>query len=179
MFFIPGPLIALATFPGVIVHELAHQLFCRWFRVPVLGVCYFRVGNPAGFVVHEPTRNPWHSLLISVGPFLINTLIGAIIAFPAALPVLKFRAGDGLDYLLVWLGVSIAMHAIPSTGDAKSLWATACAENVPWLGKVVAAPVVGIIYLATLGRFFWLDLLYGVGIALGLPTLLVWLIASV
>jgi hypothetical protein len=41
MFFIPGPLIALATFPGVIVHELAHQLFCRWFRIPVLNVCYF------------------------------------------------------------------------------------------------------------------------------------------
>jgi len=29
MFFIPGQLIALVTLPGVIVHELAHQLLCR------------------------------------------------------------------------------------------------------------------------------------------------------
>ncbi len=177
MFFVPGPLIALATFPGVIVHELAHQLFCRWFRVPILNVCYFRFGNPAGFVLHEPTNNHWHSLLISVGPFLINTIVGALIAFPAALPVLRFEAGDPLDYLLIWLGVSVAMHAIPSTGDAKALWATASSPGMPGLAKLVAAPVVGVIYLATLGRFFWLDLIYGVGVALGLPTVLVWLLA--
>lgn len=47
MFFIPGQLIAALTFPGVIVHEMAHQLFCRLFRVAVLDVCYFRFG-PAG-----------------------------------------------------------------------------------------------------------------------------------
>jgi hypothetical protein len=115
MFFIPGPLIALATFPGVIVHELAHQLFCRWFRIPVLNVCYFRVGNPAGFVIHEPATKSYQSVLISVGPFLVNTIIGALVSFPAAIPVIRFGAGDLLDYFLIWLGVSIAMHAIPST----------------------------------------------------------------
>jgi hypothetical protein len=44
---IPGQLIALLTFPGVIVHELGHQLMCRFLRVAVLDVCYFRVGRPA------------------------------------------------------------------------------------------------------------------------------------
>ena len=29
---IPGILIALATFPGVIVHEAAHMLFCKLRR---------------------------------------------------------------------------------------------------------------------------------------------------
>ena len=86
MFFIPGPLIALATFPGAIVHALAHQLFCRWFRIPVLNVCYFRVGNPADFVIHEPATKSYQSVLISVGPFLVNTIIGAIVSFPAAIP---------------------------------------------------------------------------------------------
>jgi hypothetical protein len=173
MFFIPGPLIALATFPGVIVHELAHQLFCRWFRVPVLGVCYFRVGNPAGFVIHEPTTKSYQSLLISIGPFLINTIVGALIAFPAALPVIKFGAGDLVDYLLIWLGVSIAMHAIPSTGDAKSLWQSVKGPGVSSIARFMVAPIVGIIYLASIGRIFWLDLFYGVGVALGFPTLLV------
>jgi hypothetical protein len=178
MFFIPGPLIALATFPGVIVHELAHQFFCRWFRVPVLKVCYFRIGNPAGFVTHEPPAKSYQSLFISIGPFLINTLLGALIAFPAALPVIKFGAGDLLDYLLIWLGVSIAMHAIPSTGDAKSLWKSVRGPGVSSAVRFLVAPIVGIIYLATLGRVFWLDLIYGVGVAVGLPTLFVAILSA-
>jgi hypothetical protein len=173
MFLIPGPLIALVTFPGVIVHELAHQLFCRWFRVPVLEVCYFRLGNPAGFVIHEPATKSYQSLFISVGPFLINTIAGALIAFPAALRVIKFGAGDFLDYLLIWLGVSMAMHAIPSTGDAKSLWRSMKGSGVSSVVRLMVAPIVGIIYLASVGRFFWLDLIYGIGVAIGLPTLLV------
>jgi Putative zincin peptidase len=173
MFFVPGPLIALATFPGVIIHELAHQLFCRWFRVPVLKVCYFRVGNPAGFVIHELPTKSHQSLFISIGPFLINTLLGALIAAPAALPVIKFATGDLLDYLLIWLGVSIAMHAIPSTGDAKSLWQSVKGPGVSSVVRFMAAPIIGIIYLAVLGRIFWLDLIYGIAVAVGIPTLLV------
>jgi hypothetical protein len=171
MFLIPGPVIALATFPGVIVHELAHQLFCRWFGVPVLEVCYFRLGNPAGYVIHEPARKGYQSLLISIGPFLINTILGALIAFPAALPVIRFGSGDLLDYFLIWLGVSIAMHAIPSSADAKSLWQSVKQISLAW--RCLTAPIVGVIYLASIGRFFWLDLFYGIGVAVGLPALLV------
>lgn len=54
MFFIPGELISILTFPGIIVHEFAHMLFCRIRKVAVFDACYFRVGNPAGFVIkHE------------------------------------------------------------------------------------------------------------------------------
>jgi hypothetical protein len=37
---------------------------------------------------------------------------------------------------------------------------------------------VGVIYLATIRRFFWLDLFYGIGVAVGLPTLAVALYSS-
>src|SRR5437762_10128220 len=100
--FIPGQLIAILTFPGVIVHEAAHQLFCRLFRVAVLDVCYFRVGNPAGYVLHEIPAYPNQQIWIGIGPFLINTLVGALIAAPAAIPGIQFEAGDALDYLLLW-----------------------------------------------------------------------------
>lgn len=50
---IPGFLISIVTFPGVIVHEMAHQIFCRLCGVAVFDVCYFRFGNPSGYVVHE------------------------------------------------------------------------------------------------------------------------------
>ena len=65
MFIIPGVLVSAVTFPGVVVHEAAHMLFCRIRGVAVLDVCFFRFGNPAGYVVHDAAggRNPttWFS----------------------------------------------------------------------------------------------------------------------
>lgn len=55
MFFIPGELISALTFPGVILHEWAHKLFCKRLGVKVLEVKYFQIGKKvAGYVVHEP-----------------------------------------------------------------------------------------------------------------------------
>ncbi|HEX4000472.1 MAG TPA: metalloprotease family protein [Pirellulales bacterium] len=174
MIIIPGQLIALLTFPGVIVHEIAHQLFCRWFGVAVFDVCYFRFGNPVGYVVHEPPRTFKQSFFISVGPLFVNTFLGAMIAFPAMIPVGQFEAGTPLDYVIIWLGVSIAMHAFPSTGDAMSLWRAAKEFHGGFLAKIIAAPVVGMIYLCALGRIFWLDAIFGVAVCWAIPTLLVY-----
>lgn len=173
MFFIPGIVITIATFPGVIVHELAHQLFCRLFKIPVFEVVYFQAKNPAGYVLHEAPDNKWHSLMISIGPFIVNTLLGGLIALPAALPMFEFGNPGVLDYVLIYLGVSIAMHAFPSTGDAKAIWQAINEKNTSWLVKVVAYPIVGLIYLGAFGSFFWLDLFYGIGVAVGFPHLLI------
>jgi hypothetical protein len=175
--FVPGILITLITFPGVIVHELAHQLFCRWFKVPVFKVVYFRAANPAGYVLHETVANKWHSILISVGPFFVNTLLGAIIAFPAALPIFKFDNATPADYLLIYLGVSIAMHAFPSRGDAEAILASIKDPETSLWVKISAYPVVGLIYAGALGSFFWLDFAYGLAVAIGFPTLLISLLA--
>ncbi|SFN75098.1 Putative zincin peptidase [Chitinophaga sp. YR627] len=172
--FIPGPFLALVTFPGVIVHEFAHQLFCRIFGVAIFEVKYFQMANPVGYVKHEPVRNPVHQLLIGTGPFIINTLIALLIAFPAAIPVFMFNEGTILDYLLLYLGLSIGMHAFPSTGDANVLWQTLWhGEQVPLWLKIITVPIVGLIYLGAIGSFFWLDLIYGMGVAFGLPVLIV------
>lgn len=169
---IPGFILAILTFPGVIVHELAHQLFCRWCKVPVFEVCYFRDANPAGYVLHEPAQKTSHSILISVGPFILNTTVAFLIGLPAALQF-KFDAAGPLDYLLLYLGVSIGMHAFPSTGDANSLWNSVMNDQTPLIARIVVAPIVGIIYLGAIGSFFWLDALYGVGVAIGLPWLII------
>jgi hypothetical protein len=178
MFFIPGIAITIVTFPGVIVHELAHQLFCRWFKIPVFKVVYFQAKNPAGYVLHEIPLNKWHSVMISIGPFFINTILGALIALPASLPVFTFDTDGPLDYLLIYLGVSIAMHAFPSTGDANVIWATIKEKETPLWLKIVGYPLVGLIYLGSLGSFFWLDLVYGVGVAIGLPNLIIYMISN-
>lgn len=170
---IPGFVISIVTFPGVIVHELAHQLFCRWARVAVFDVCYFRVGNPAGYVIHEIPRTSVQHVLIGLGPFFVNTILGALIAFPAAIPVLNFNLLDPLNAFLVWLSVSVAMHAFPSTGDARGIWSALFRRSCPWWLRVLGAPVVGLIWVGALGSMFWLDALYGIGVAIALPNLLV------
>ena len=75
MFFIPGQLISILSFPGVIVHEFAHVLFCKLRNVAIFDVCYFRVGDPSGFVIHEATPNFTTTFLVSMGPFFVNTLL--------------------------------------------------------------------------------------------------------
>ena len=175
--FIPGFVITLLTFPGVIVHEFAHQLFCRLYKVPVFEVVYFRLGNPAGYVMHEAVKNKAQGIMISIGPFIVNTVIGALVSLPAVLPIFRFHTATPLDYVLIYLGVSVAMHAFPSRGDASVIWNSVKEPGTSPLVKFIAYPIVGLIYLGSLGSFFWLDLMYGVGVAVGLPNLLISILA--
>jgi MFS-type transporter involved in bile tolerance (Atg22 family) len=55
--------------------------------------------------------------------------------------------------------------------DAKSMWQSV--KDVSPVTRLLVMPILGVIYLATIGRFFWLDLFYGIGVAIGLPTLAV------
>jgi len=178
MFFLPGILIAILTFPGVIVHEAAHQLFCRLTRTPVFEVCYFRFGNPVGYVVHEKVERPWKIFLICMGPFLVNTVLGGIIVFSSAIDVIEFQNyTNPISLFLVWLGASILMHSFPSTGDAKNLFeAVVLNKAVALWKKVVVMPFVGLIYAGAFGSIFWLDALYALAVGMLLPNLLVQLL---
>lgn len=173
MFFIPGILISIVTFPGVIMHEAAHQLFCRLFRVPVYKVCYFQFANPNGYVIHERTDDPKVNFFISVGPFLVNTIVGALITLPSAVRVFVFTGGiNPLDILNMWLGISILMHSFPSTGDAKALYASVIRNRaVNLFVKILVMPVIGLIYFGAFGSIVWLDLGYAVAVAYLLPNL--------
>jgi hypothetical protein len=170
---IPGFIISWITFPGVIVHEFAHQLFCYLYKIPVYEVAYFRFGNPAGYVAHGPAKKPWHGVMAAIGPFFVNSILGAIIGAPAILPIIQFQSADPLDWVLGWLGVSIAMHSFPSTGDAQVIWHVVKDRSVPFHTKLWAYPVIGLIYAGAIGSFFWLDALYGVFMAGLIPFLLV------
>ncbi|WP_438444892.1 hypothetical protein [Gorillibacterium sp. sgz5001074] len=92
---------------------------------------------------------------------------------PAVIPVIQFESAGVLDYVLIWLGVSVAMHAFPSTGDAGNIWSLLKRRETPVLVKLAGAPIVGLIYLGAVGSFFWLDAVYGVAVAGLMPYLLV------
>lgn len=176
-----GFLIGILTFPGVIVHETAHQLMCRWLRIAVLDVVYFRPDwqrKTLGYVIHEKPCTAWQSIVISMGPFLINTVLGAFIAAPGAVSMIQFDGhGDPLDALLVYLGVAIAMHAFPSPADADAMWENAKQPGVPLWQRLIAGPLFGLTHLAHVGKMLWADFWYGVAVAMAVPFLLVKLIA--
>ncbi len=166
---IPGFIITWATFPGVMVHELGHQLLCRFTGTPVQDVCYFRFGNPAGYVIHERPSSIWKHLLIGFGPFIVNSTFGFFLGLIASRYILLEGNLAIIGSMLVWLAVSVAMHSFPSTGDAKSLWQALWSESSPVSGRIVGTPLVGMIYLGAIGSMFWLDMIYGVAVALWLP----------
>lgn len=173
MFFIPGEVIALLTFPGIIVHEFAHMVFCRIRKVAVFEVCYFRIGkNPAGYVLHENTENFYSTFLISMGPFFINTLLCLLVCLPAYMPIKFFDLDPPFSIFLIWLGVSIGAHAIPSNQDADHVYHQAKDEAKKGnLLAILSFPLVGMIYLLNALRVVWADVIYGALIGVGIPSL--------
>jgi hypothetical protein len=170
---IPGQLVSLATFPGVIVHEAAHMWFCKLKGVAVFDVSFFRFGNPAGYVIHEEIKDFNTAFMVSMGPFFVNSLLCIFICFPAFLPMYIFGVKSIPLYFLLWLGISIGMHAFPSTTDGYVLYQYA--KKSASSGNILAIlsfPIVLLIYMANIGRIFWLDYLYGMAIGIGLPALI-------
>jgi hypothetical protein len=156
-----GWLVAIVTFPGVIIHEWAHKLFCDLAHVPVHKTLYFRLGNPAGYVVHGPVHNYGQAVLITTAPFIVNTLVAAL-AFLAALNITHIVA----SCILYWFGIAVAMHSFPSREDAGNLWhytKNALKRNPLVL---LMLPLVGILKLAGLLKAFWFDLLYSIALLL-------------
>lgn len=153
---IPGIVIAVLTFPGVILHEYAHKKACEWVGLYVYDVKYFRLGNPVGYVIHEEPMTFGQALAVTMMPMLINTFAEALILL-IALPIW----GEGLLFwFLIWLAVSFGMHAIPSTGDAKTLWH--CSRRLWRYEKkaLLGFPIAAIVYLLSLAKVIWVDLFY-------------------
>ena len=171
MFFIPGFVISLATFPGVIVHEAAHMLFCRIFKLAIFDVCFFRVGkNPAGYVIHQSTENFTATFFVALGPFFVNTALCIVFCSAAFLPVWELHVEDPLAYFFYWLGLSMGMHAFPSTQDLKGIWALAPLKAKQGnLLAILSFPIVAILYVLNFGRVIWADLGYGIAVGILAP----------
>lgn len=162
---IPGFIRSLATFPGVVVHELSHMLFCILTGTRVQSVCLFRFGNPAGYVVHSRPATVWRQILIGTGPMLLNSLAAFLLGFLAW----QGKWAGEEQYLLAWLGFSAGAHSFPSSADARIIWRSLWNRGTPFSARLIGTPLVGCICLGALGSVFWLDLLYGAVVALVLP----------
>lgn len=171
MFFIEGWIIALLTFPGVIVHEISHRFFCDLTKTPVYEVRYLRIGNPAGYVVHGPVQSLKSSLLISIGPLIVNTLLCALLTFPAMFPIfiLDTEKYNVVFMVLMWAGVSMGMHAFPSNEDMKNFVDQVKNAQEGGLLPILAKLLARIFKIANALRIAWFDLIYAFCISLVLP----------
>src|SRR5258708_19861983 len=113
MFFIPGQLIVLLTFAGVIIHETAHLFFCKLYKLKVFNVCFFRFGNPAGYVIHENSENFTAQFFVSMGPFVVNTVLCVVFSPAAFLPVWGLKVHDPLASFSYWLHLSLRLPPFP------------------------------------------------------------------
>ncbi|HLE07891.1 MAG TPA: metalloprotease family protein [archaeon] len=153
--FIPGIIISILTFPGVIFHEWGHKFFCDRTGVKVSEVKYFRFGNPAGYVLHEPATTFKQSFFITVGPFITGTVFTLIFFLLSRI----FR-NSPIEMLLIWLGGSIAMNCFPSGHDAKALWLETGRHAKTNSLALIGYPFAAIIWIADKLRIIWFDLIY-------------------
>lgn len=163
-----GFLVGLLTFPGVVVHEWAHAQFCDRLGVPVYEVVYFRLGSPLGYVAHAEPRTFRAAFAISGAPFLVNSALAVLLAMPVpALWTATTGASpvDARAVVLLWLALSVGMHAIPSGGDARSVWDRMWSDWRRTPAVLLTTPFVAAIYVLDLLRFVWADALYALVLA--------------
>lgn len=171
--------ISAFMFPGVVVHELAHQLFCRLCRISVNKVVYFQLDIPCGYVDHEKTQKPMQNFLLVAGPFIVNTLLGVIMVIPAYIGLYSYNTDSLPDKLLwlvyivlLWLGVAVLMHAFPGLNDARVLITSILKDlDVPFIIKVLLAPIISLIYIGALVPTFCSGLIYAGAITFLVPRL--------
>ena len=156
--------------PGVIIHELSHHIFCIIFSAKVIDVCYYNFKDSSGYVLYEQPKHLYQNILISTSPFLINSFIGVLVAYPTIvnkLSMLGLLSLNWQDFLSIILSISIGMNAIPSKVDGLSLWYSVEDSEMNFLlkfaAKAIIAPLVLIIFLINFGSsYLKIDLLYGV-----------------
>jgi len=156
-------LLSYVTFPGVVIHEFAHAWACRRMGVRVIKVCYLRLGNPPGYVLHERPATALKHIVIATAPLFVATFLSLVISCAAGVFFVSHAVDDSHGAILavsLWLSFSFALHAFPSGGDVDALWSDVKNPHVGLAAKLLLVPVVGLIRLAGFGRRFRFDVLF-------------------
>ena len=170
--------------PGVVTHELSHHIFCIIVNAKVIKVCYYNFKDSSGYVLHERPKHLYQDVLIAVAPFFLNTFLGGLVSFPTIinkLPTLGLLSLNWRDILSMVISISIGMQAIPSKGDALSMWNFIGESNMNFLLKITArliiAPLVFVVFLLNfLSSFLKIDLFYGICVCFFGPKIIEYII---
>lgn len=144
--------------PGVMIHELSHALFCVFSGVKIYKIKLFsfnKKSKVAGYVTHAEPENFIQNFLISFGPLFINSLVTLFLFALIKPPFLVWQ-----NTLLAWLGLVIGLQAIPSNGDAESLFSAANRRVLRNPLILLAYPFIGLIYILNWLKKINFDLIY-------------------
>lgn len=163
-------LFVLLTAPGIIIHEIAHAEFCRYFRIPVTEACYLQLKNPPGYVIHAKPKRYTVAIFVSLAPLILNVIVAIICGWIFAVNTLPVGSIETLlnrpqktlivPFLTGWIGLSAGFHALPSDQDATTLWGHT-REN--WYNPLVfgTIPLIGTIYVLNRLRPLHVHILLG------------------
>lgn len=157
--FIPGWFIALLTFPGVILHEMAHKFFCDIYHIPVYHVSYFTASSRAGHVIHENVADARQRAIISLAPLLVNSVVALLFLSPWLVPLSLgthfLSTYTRLDLFLFWVGLSCGFNALPSKIDLMHV-----EKDVSVLISLSRGVAKILNFLEPAGGLLWLGVLY-------------------
>lgn len=157
-------LFLLFTSPGVMLHELSHELICIWQRIPLGDVVYFQLGSPAGYVEHGPPRSWTQAFLLAVAPLFINLFIAGWL-FGISLTLVSGGTGMALLGLgLLWLAFGAIIHCLPSPQDIKNLWEYTTGYFLRYPLVVVVGPLYGITILVYKFGMYYVSFPLAIGI---------------
>lgn len=153
---IPGELVALITFPGVIAHELSHLLMCKILKVNVL---HFRLfipgGKVSGYVLHEKTDSIFKSILISYAPLIFSSILCLFLSI-----FYNSESKDFLNGFIFWLAISVGMNSLPSNTDINNVQLNLTQKGYGDIN--LYTPIRGFMLAVDSLRVIWVDLFYAV-----------------
>ena len=161
--------IAFLGFPGVIIHELGHQVGCWVTDTRVIEVRYLRLGVPAGYVIHEQPSSPWRHLVIAAGPFLVNSGLALGIGWAHLQGWWTSDPSWLSPVVLLWLGIAVGMHAFPSIQDATELLSAVWTRGAGFFAKLLITPIGAVMVMGAFASWIFLDLAWGLALVLFAP----------
>ncbi|MDE6570823.1 MAG: DUF3267 domain-containing protein [Alphaproteobacteria bacterium] len=152
---IPGQVISLISFMGIVVHEWAHKMACHLLGIRVISVKYFSLSG--GYVRHEKVTQPRASICIALAPLVVNTLVALFMGcILAAMTYWDMHVG-WVHALIIYIGVTVGMHAFPSRQDMNNfveLTAELRRRNLNILARIMG----GFFSVLRALSFFWVDI---------------------
>lgn len=151
-----GLLIRVLTFPGLILDAFINKITCKYLKIEIFQVNYFTITGEEIPVIHEIPKDYSKAFGIAMLPFITMSIISMVVFY------LGLTFFPNIEFLFIWLGLSIAAHSFPNTIIGNLLWKKSIIEIKK--GKylsLIGFPIVIVIYIAKILHFFWLDIIYG------------------
>jgi hypothetical protein len=147
---------SILTFPGIVVHELAHLIACRLVGVYIHDYKLFTLNDKThvGYVAHAKSKQVYKQFIIGMAPSFVPIFIFGLFRL---VPVEQYNFNEYSKLMLDWLYISILIHTLPSESDSDNVWKAATSRLTFSIFYTLYLPYVALMRLLNfLNTFFFL-----------------------